>query len=396
MTTLRLKKREQRRVVAGHDWIFSNEVDTATTPLKGVEPGAPVVVESANGTFMGHAYVNPHSLIALRITSRRANKPFSSDILRERLRIALSLRQRRYPAPYYRWVHSEGDALPGLIVDRYDSVCVVQITTAGMEVFRDDIVEHIAALIECSAILLRNDSPVRELEHLPLYREWQLGDAVENLNVIENGLNFEVPAEISQKTGWFYDHRESRAALAPWVKNCRVLDVYTYLGGFALNAAQAGAQEVIAIDASEAATRAATKNAARNGFAEKFTAICGDGVETMRSLFAADERFDVVVLDPPAFIKRRKDRDAGARHYGLNNRLAMRLLKPGGILLTASCSQALSDKELVQLVRQNAPPKSLGVQVLQPLSQAADHPVHIAMPETHYLGGVIARVLPVG
>ena len=396
MTTLRLKKREQRRVVAGHDWIFSNEVDTATTPLKGVEPGAPVVVESANGTFMGHAYVNPHSLIALRITSRRANKPFSSDILRERLSIALALRQRRYPEPYYRWVHSEGDALPGLIVDRYDGVCVVQITTAGMEVFRDDIVEHIAALIDCTAILLRNDAPVRELEHLPLYREWQLGDAVENLNVIENGLKFEVPAEISQKTGWFYDHRESRAALAPWVKNCRVLDVYTYLGGFALNAAQSGAQEVIAIDSSEAATSAATRNAERNGFAEKFSAITGDGVETMRSLFTADERFDVVVLDPPAFIKRRKDREAGARHYGLNNRLAMRLLKPGGILLTASCSQALSDKELVQLVRQNAPPKSLGVQVLQPLSQAPDHPVHIAMPETHYLGGVIARVLPVG
>ena len=394
MTTLRLKKREQRRVAAGHDWIFSNEIDTAATPLKGVTPGTAVVVESANGQFMGHAYVNPHSLIALRITSRRANKPFTADTLRERLIAALELRQRRYAAPYYRWVHSEGDGLPGLVVDRYDNVCVVQITTAGMEVFRDDIVEHIAALIDCTAILLRNDASVRELEHLPLYREWQLGDPVESLVVVENGLSFEVPAEISQKTGWFFDHRESRAALAPWVKDCRVLDVYTYLGGFALNAAQAGAREVVAIDSSDVATTAASENAERNGFGKQFSAICGDGVETMRSLFKADERFDVVVLDPPAFIKRRKDREAGTRHYALNNRLAMRLLKPGGILLTASCSQALSDKELVQVVRQNAPPKSRGVQVLAPLSQGPDHPVHIAMPETHYIGGVSARILP--
>jgi len=173
--------------------------------------------------------------------------------------------------------------------------------------------------------------------------------------VVENGLSFEVPAEISQKTGWFFDHRESRAALAPWVKDCRVLDVYTYLGGFALNAAQAGAREVVAIDSSDVATTAASENAERNGFGKQFSAICGDGVETMRTLFKADERFDVVVLDPPAFIKRRKDREAGTRHYALNNRLAMRLLKPGGILLTASCSQALSDKELVQVVLSTLP-----------------------------------------
>jgi len=310
------------------------------------------------------------------------------------LATALALREYRYAEPYYRWVHSEGDALPGLIVDRYDSVCVVQITTAGMEAFKDDIVEILAELTECSAIHLRNDAQIRELEHLPLYREWLLGDATETLTVVENGLRFEVPAEISQKTGWFYDHRESRAALAPWVKGRRVLDVYTYLGGFALNAAQAGAKEVIAIDSSEVATTAATNNAKINGYSSQFSAICGDAVETMRALINDDERFDVVVLDPPAFIKRRKDREAGMRHYGLNNRLAMRLLKPGGILLSASCSQALSDHDLVQLLRQNAPPKSLGVQLLEPLQQAPDHPIHSAMPETHYLGGRIARVLP--
>ncbi len=394
MTTLRLKKREQRRVIAGHNWIFSNEIDTAATPLKGVEPGTPVIVESANGQFLGHAYANPHSLIALRVTSRRANRPFTKDTLRERLSMALALREYRYTEPYYRLVHSEGDALPGLTVDRYGSICVVQITTAGMELYRETLIECLVDLIDCTAIHFRNDAAIRELENLPLYREWLVGDAVENLTVIENGLTYEVPAEVSQKTGWFYDHRESRAALAPWVKDCRVLDVYTYLGGFALNAMQAGASEVIAIDASAAATSAATRNAEINGFAGQFSAICGDAVETMRSMINDDERFDVVVLDPPAFIKRRKDREAGTRHYGLNNRLAMRLLKPGGILVTASCSQALADKELLQLVRQNAPPKSLGVQLLEPLQQAPDHPIHVAMPETHYLGGMITRVLP--
>lgn len=393
MNTLRLKKREERRVQSGHAWIFSNEIDTEQTPLKGLDPGSAVTIETANGKFLAHAYVNPHSLIAARVTSRRANEPFNATVLRARLQIACELREYRYDKPYYRLAHSEGDFLPGLTVDRYGSVLVVQITTAGMELFRDDIIDALQALTGVSSIYLRNDAPVRELEHLPSYREWALGTPVEVLHIEENQLQYQVPAELGQKTGWFYDHRSSRAALAPWVKDKRVLDVYTYVGGFGLNAAAAGAKQVLAIDSSDMAVTAANANAALNKLSANFSASCDDAVEAMRTLFSEGERFDVVVLDPPAFIKRRKDREAGLRHYALNNRLAMRLLTPGGIIVSASCSQALSHDDLLQQMRQNIPKDSLGLQILAPLQQAADHPVNVSMPETLYLSGAIGRVL---
>ena len=393
MSALRLKKREERRVQSGHDWVFSNEIDTDVTPLKNLEPGMPVTLESANGKFLAHAFVNPNSLISARVTSRRANHPFTATTLRERLAKALELRTNRYPDPYYRLTHSEGDFLPGLTVDRYGDTLVVQITTAGMEKFRDDIIDALQQLCGSTSIFLRNDAPVRELEKLPLYREWVVGEATEVLHIRENGLNFEVPAEISQKTGWFYDHRDSRAALAPWVKDKRVLDMYTYVGGFGLCAASMGAKEVVGVDVSENAVSAAMNNAKLNGFEDKFTAKCADAVEAMRTMFEEGERFDVVVLDPPAFIKRRKDKEAGLRHYALNNRLAMRLLAPGGTILSASCSQAFSHDDLLQQMRKSTPKDSLGLQILAPLQQGADHPVNVAMPETLYLTGAIARVV---
>jgi 23S rRNA (cytosine1962-C5)-methyltransferase len=393
MATLRLKKREDKRLRAGHLWVFSNEVSTDATPLKGLDAGQAVIIESASGKFLGHAYANPHSLICARVTSRRASRPFDVDLLHGRLQRALQLREEHYNEPFYRWVFGEGDLLPGLIVDRYDDVLVVQINTAGMELYKASIVDSLSGLSSVNAIYLRNDTASRALEHLPEYREWAVGEAPRALHIRENGLHFSVPPEMGQKTGWFYDHRDSRLALRSWVKGRRVLDMYSYLGGFGLNAAAAGATEVLAIDASESAVLAANANALANALGDTFRAQVGDAVESMRALFEAGERFDVVVLDPPAFIKRRKDRDAGERHYGLNNRLAMRLLNPGGVIFSASCSQALDLPGLQQLMRQNMPGGSPGLQLLAPLQQAPDHPVNVAMPETLYLKGVIARLL---
>ncbi len=393
MSALRLKKREERRIQSGHGWVFSNEIDTQLTPLKGLEPGSPVTIETANGKFLAHAYVNPASLISARVTSRRANEPFNATAIRARLQHALELRDSRYAEPWYRWVHSEGDFLPGLTVDRYGSVLVVQITTAGMEHFKDAIVDALQSLSQATAIYLRNDSSVRELEQLPSYREWALGEAVDTLEIRENNLQFEVPAELGQKTGWFYDHRDSRAELKYWVKDKKVLDVYTYLGAFGINAAAYGASQVTAIDSSKTAVEAANANAKLNKLDGQFTAQCADAVEAMRTLFEEGERYDVVVLDPPAFIKRRKDRDQGLRHYGLNNRLAMRLLNPGGIIVSASCSQALSHDDLLQQMRLGTPKTSTGLQILSTLRQGADHPVHVSMPETLYLTGAVGRVI---
>ena len=391
--TLRLRRREERRLLAGHLWVFSNEIDTGATPLKGLEPGAPVRLESAEGKFLAHAYANPASLIAARVTSRVSREPFDEAMLRARLAAALALRTSRYGEPFYRWVHGEGDLLPGLVVDRYDDALVVQLTTAGMERRREEVVAALAELGGATSITLADDTAVRTLEGLPRERRQALGEAPDELVVRENGLDFRVPANVRQKTGWFYDHRESRASLRHWVRGARVLDLYTYLGAFGLNAAAAGAREVIAIDASAAAVAAAGENARANGLDGVFEAREDDAVEAMRGLVETGERFDVVVLDPPAFVKRRKDLDAGTRHYALNNRLAMRLLAPGGILLSASCSQALDEAALARVVRRAVPKERAGLQLLEPLRQAADHPVHAAMPETLYLSGTIARLL---
>ncbi len=388
---LRLKKGEERRALAGHRWIFSNEIDTGLTPLKGLEPGGDVAIEAANGRFIAHAHANPASLIAARITSRARNRAFDAAELAARIADAAALRARRYPEPYHRLVHGEGDALPGLVVDRYGHVVVVQITTAGMERMKGAVTDALLALDGIDAVLMRNDAPSRALEGLDAYREQVAGDPVDALEVRENGLVWRVPVDGSQKTGWFYDHRENRAALAPWVDGARVLDLYTYLGGFALNAAAHGAREVVGIDSSAPALDAARDAAETNGHAATTRFVRDDVVEAMRRMLDEGELFDVVVLDPPAFIKRKKDREAGMRHYELNNRLALRLLAPGGLLLSASCSQALDMTGLVDVVRRAAPKGHPGLQLLQPLHQGPDHPVSPSMPETGYLCGGLFR-----
>ncbi len=389
---LRLKRREERRILAGHGWIFSNEIDTAATPLKGLDVGGDVVVQSSDGRFLAHAYANPGSLISARVTGRRRNKPFDEDALRARLESARLLRDRRYGKPWYRWVYGEADGLPGLVIDRYDDVAVVQISTAGMEQRLDQILTAVRDIASIATVLLRNDAPVRELEGLDAYRRWD-GESRERLTVIENDLEFAVQADNSQKTGWFYDHRETRRALHDWVQGCRVLDLYSYAGAFAINAAVAGAREVIAIDSSAAATDATAHNAEANGCGDRVSVQTADVVEALRELHEAGERFDVIVLDPPAFVKRKKDRDAGMKEYGRVNKLAMKVLGDDGILMSASCSQSVDESAVLGVLRRNLPREKERLQVLASVTQGPDHPVHPAMPETRYLSGVVARII---
>jgi len=393
MTVLRLKKREDRRVRAGHLWVFSNEIDTQVTPLKGLTPGAPIQLEGANGKFLAHGYANPQSLISVRITGRRAAHPFSSDQLKARLQTALALRQSLFATPHYRWVHGEGDNLPGLIVDRFGDVLVVQISTAGMEAWREHVINQLVELSGASIVLLQHDIVARELEGLDRIAEAVLGEWPEALEVIEFDTRFAVPAGVQQKTGWFYDHRATRQTVAARAKDARVLDLYSYVGGFGLPAAKAGASAVVCVDSSAPAIEALQANAATLGVADRVTTVQNDAVTAMRELYDAGERFDVIVLDPPAFIKRKKDRDAGLRHYQLNNRLALRLLAPQGWLFSASCSQAFSEHDAVQVARQSLPQGSAALQLLGSLRQDRDHPVHAAMPETSYLTGFCAKLI---
>lgn len=393
MNILRLKKREDRRIRAGHLWVFSNEIDTEATPLKGLEPGAPVEIQGASGKFLAHGYANPASLISVRVTGRKASRPFDNDQLRARLTTALELRQALFDTPHYRWVHGEGDNLPGLVVDRFGDVLVIQITTAGMEAYRESIVALLTELSGAHTVLCNHEVKSRELEGLDNVSGALVGNIPDSLAVVENGIEFTVPASVHQKTGWFYDHRATRRAVAVRAKGVRVLDLYSYLGGFGLQAAAAGASEVVCVDSSAPAIDALNQNAAALSVGESVRTIQNDAVSAMRELAEASESFDVVVLDPPAFIKRKKDRDAGSKHYHLNHKLAMRLLAPGGYLFSASCSQAFSESDCLNSARQNIPRDYSALQALGTVRQDADHPVHAAMPETHYLTGFFARLI---
>jgi len=393
MNTLRLKKREDRRVRAGHLWVFSNEIDTSLTPLKGLPAGSPIELQAPNGKFLAHGYVNPQSLISVRITSRKASKPFDADQLKLRLGSALELREASFATPHYRWVHGEGDNLPGLVVDRFGDVLVVQITTAGMESWRETLVPQLLELSGATTVLCSHNLASRELEGLDQISSALVGDWPSEVRVVEHGNDFIVPNSVQQKTGWFYDHRETRRVVTSLAKGKRVLDLYSYLGGFGIPAALAGANEVVCVDSSKPAIDGLIGNAEHHKVTDTLRTLNNDAVTAMRELVDAGERFDVVVLDPPAFIKRKKDREAGLKQYHSNHKLAMRLLAPDGRLFSASCSQAFSEHDGIQSARQNTPRETATLQVLGTIRQDLDHPVNAAMPETLYLTGFCARLI---
>ncbi|WP_440996165.1 class I SAM-dependent rRNA methyltransferase [Arhodomonas sp. SL1] len=387
-----LRKGEERRLRAGHLWVFSNEVDTARSPLGGFEPGAMAVVRTHTGQVLGSAYVNPHSLICARLISRGQPQPLDGSLLVHRLKIALALRERLFPGPYYRLVHGEGDGLPGLVVDRFGDTLVVQINTAGMEAAREAIVAALTRVVAPAHLLLRCDGPMRELEGLERYSHWLDGEGPETLHVEENGAAFTVPALGGQKTGWYYDHRANRAALLPWASGARVLDLFSYTGAWGIEAAVAGAEHVLAVDSSREACEGVGENAERNGVGERVEAAHGDVFEVLGALRADRERFDVVIADPPAFIKRRKDRRNGLAAYRRLNQAALQVLAPGGLLATASCSSHLDERDFLTTVLAGARHLDRSLQVTAFGGQGSDHPVHPAIPETRYIKAVFARM----
>ena len=394
MKALRLKRNEDRRLRAGHLWVFSNEVDVAHTPLTGFAPGDPVQIQDSRGIAVGSGYVNPRSLICARLVSRDPERALDGTLLAERLAGALSLRERLFPRdPFYRLVYGESDALPGLVVDRFGDVLVVQVTTAGMERLREELLAALVGLVRPAGILLRNDTGSRELEGLERYVETAHGEVPARVEIRENGVRFLVPLTGGQKTGWFYDHRDNRARLGRYVPDRRVLDVFSYAGGWGVQAAVAGAGEVLCVDSSAAAVSILGESAALNGVDSRVRTLQADAFDALRDLAAARERFDVIVLDPPAFIKRRKDYKQGEKAYQKLNRLALELLSPGGILVSASCSFHFGRDALLDAILRAGRDTSRELQILEEGHQAPDHPVHPAIPETAYLKAFFARAM---
>ncbi|MDR5900668.1 class I SAM-dependent rRNA methyltransferase [Halomonas icarae] len=392
LSSLRLKKNADRRLKAGHLWLYSNEIDTAATPLKGLEPGQQVVVEAANGKAMGVAYVNPNSLICARLVSRDSQQSLDRSLLVHRLNQALALRQRLFAAPYYRLVHGEGDLLPGLVIDRFGDTLVVQLNTAGMQAVLTELLDALDKVLSPVNVVLRNDTSGRRQEGLERSVEVVKGDVGDPVLLEENGVRFSAPVLDGQKTGWFYDHRVNRAWLNQFVAGKRVLDLFSYVGGWGVQAAAHGAREVLCVDASAPALERVADNAALNGLHEQVSVGEGDAFDVLAALKAEGEQFDVVILDPPAFIKKRKDIPNGERAYGKLNREAMRLLGRDGLLLSASCSMHLAPERLVDVVRGAVRHQDRHGQILFQGHQGPDHPVHPAIPETSYLKALGVRV----
>jgi 23S rRNA (cytosine1962-C5)-methyltransferase len=389
---LRLKPREERRIAGGHLWIFSNEVDTVRTPLTAFAAGAHCRVVASNDRFLGYAYVNPHALICARILGRNPEFAPGKSLIVHRLQVALALRERLYSQPYYRLVYGESDALPGLVLDRFGDIVVGQIGTAGMEAMKPAIVGAVDKVLGPKALIWKNDSGARELEGLPSYVETAIGPDIEETVVEENGVRFVVPMGHGQKTGWFYDQAYNRRALLKYVKGARVLDVFSYLGAWGLAAAAAGASEVLCVDSSAPALDLLQRSAAANGLHNVRTERA-DAFDALAALREAGQRFDVVIIDPPAFIKRRKDIPKGQAAYRKLNQQAMQVLSRDAFLVSCSCSHHLGLDDLMVTIQQAARHVDRFAQVVEVGGHAPDHPLHPAIAETRYLKSLFCRIV---
>ena len=394
LPSLRLKANADRRLRAGHLWVYSNEVDTAATPLSGFAAGDQAILEAAGGKPLGIVGVSPNNLICARLLSRDLKHSLDKSLLVHRIQVALSLRERLFDQPCYRLIYGDSDLLPGLVVDRFHDHLVVQLASATMERNKDAVLEALVQVLKPRGVLWKNDSSARDAEGLERYVDTAFGVVPEWVELEENGVKFEAPVLQGQKTGWFYDHRMNRARLAPYVKGKRVLDLFSYIGGWGVQAAAFGASEVFCVDASAFALDGVERNAALNGVGEKMTCVEGDAFEAMKELKNAEERFDVVITDPPAFIKRKKDIKNGEAAYRRLNEAAMRLLNKDGILVSASCSMHLEEDHLQNILLGSARHLDRNIQLLERGAQGPDHPVHPAIPETRYIKSLTCRILP--
>ena len=391
MPDLYLRKGADRRLRGGHLWVYSNEVDTGRSPLGSFAAGDRVSIITAGGDLLGSAYMEPQSLICARLYAPGERRDMDSGFFRERLASALALRQTAFEQPFYRLVYGDSDTLPGLVIDRFGDYLVAQLNNAGLERYREPLLEALIELLQPAGVLLRADSRSRREQGLAGDSEVVFGEVPAQVKLQENSVQFLAPVFEGQKTGWFYDHRMSRARLRPWVKDKAVLDVYSYIGGWGIQAAAYGAAHVTLVDSSEQALAGAEENARLNGLEARVRTQRGSATDVMAQMHSAGRQFDVVILDPPAFIQRRKDLKKGIAAYRRINELGLRLLSPGGLLVSGSCSMHLPRADLISAMQQAAVRAGCQLRVVEQGAQGPDHPIHPAIPETEYLKAVFAR-----
>jgi 23S rRNA (cytosine1962-C5)-methyltransferase len=380
-----LKKNEEHRITAGHQWVFSNEIAS----LRGIpETGEVVELLRHDQKFLGLGFYHPHSLIAFRyLTPEQEEIGFS--FFERRIKQAFSLRQKLYPgSETFRLVHGESDFLPGLIIDKYNEYISLQILSAGMDKQTETVCDVLESMFHPKAIVARNDVAVRTLEELPLEKKVLRGNA--GVTIINDGVKFEVDVLNGQKTGFFLDQRENRKSIHRYAAGGSVLDCFCNEGGFALHAASAKAAGVRGLDISESAIAKARVNARLNSAEVDFE--IGDVSETLKMLSEKNKKFDMVILDPPSFTKSKKNIPAALRGYKDINSTALRLINVGGFLVTASCSHHITEDGFLSAIEQAAIKAKRDVQLLEFAGAAPDHPVIPAMPETKYLKFAICAV----
>ena len=383
MLTIRLARGEERRVRNGHPWVFSNEI----TEVRGEkESGATVEVCDAGGSYLGTGYYNPRSLIAARILSREREDIDSVSFFRKRLEQALSYRRTLYPdLATFRLVHGEGDFLPGLVVDKYGDYLAVQFLTCGIERRREPILAALHEIFRPSGIVARNDVAVRTLEGLEEEIEILAGEIPAAVEIEEHGLRFHADLLAGQKTGHFLDQKENHLLLKDIAPGSEVLDCFCYSGSWGVHAAFFGAKRVTCVDVSPRAIALARENALLHDLVDSMEFEAADCFERLRSYRSEGRRFDVIVLDPPAFVKSRKALKEAEKGYLTINRRAMELLRPGGHLVTCSCSYHMGREPFRELLSKAAGQAGRIMRLTAVRSQAPDHPVLLAVPETDYL-----------
>ena len=371
-----------KRLHHGHLWIFSNEL--YESPKKYI-PGSLVDVRDMHDGFIGIGYINPNSLIAVRLLTNK-NESIDRDFLTRRVTAAAGLRQRLLgERDAYRIIYSEGDYLPGLIADRYGHCVVLQFLTFGMEAMKELVIEVIDELLDPGVIIIRNDSRIRLLEGLPLYKEVVKGTR-EKLPVIhEDGVLFEIDPYEGQKTGFFLDQRDNRVSLRKYIKEGKGLDLFSYIGAWSLHLASSGA-EVTCVDSSEKAIAGTKRNLDLNNLHHRVSCICEDVFSFLeKELQAADKTYDFIVLDPPAFVKSSGRLKEAVKAYRELNAMSMRLLRAGGIMATSSCSYHLDRGLFTEMLHDASRRAQRDIRLLEVRSQAPDHPILLSMPETEYL-----------
>ncbi len=390
MARLILQKGREGRILAGHPWIFRNEIARADGAWA---PDEAVTIHTRDGGFVGRGFYNPKTAIACRILTRN-DEPIDLTFFRRRIEAALAYRRgMALDADAYRVASSEGDHLPGLVVDRYGDLLVGQCLTLGIEQNRHFILPVLESLLAPRGIFFKPDRAAQTAEGLQGISGWLRGEGTRELEIREGQARFWVDLEGGQKTGFYLDQREARQAVAALAKGKRLLDAFCYTGGFACQALLAGAREVVAIESSREALALAQRNAELNGVAERFRLIEGNAFDELRRLERARESFDLVILDPPSFTRRRDSVEAALRGYKEINLRALRLLPPGGILATFSCSHHVSPALFDEVLRAAAADAGRDLRLLATLTQALDHPVLLTVPETLYLKGRLCHVI---